>query len=199
MTREKRRPATVMLEASRSMEITAPGSASTSAEIACPSSWETRAAGSPSAVQFPEKISANDSPMNALIPMRIQRLRRVLAGRAAAEVPADHQEGAALETRVVEGMLPFPLVAGGPGLLGPFLVESLVVEGVLPQRLEGDLPQVAPRDDPVRVDVVTGQRDPAPLDLQPRCGCRCGCHTAPTVRASTTSPAGRRRPPWRGS
>ena len=71
-----------------------------------------------------------------------ERLRRVLARGAAAEVLADHQHGRALVGGLVERMLGILL--------------ARVLEGVLAHALEGHGLQEAGGDDAVGVDVVAG-------------------------------------------
>ena len=51
---------------------------------------------------LPKKISENDSPTMAWMPQRCERLRCVLARRAAAEVAVDDQDRRALVVRIVE-------------------------------------------------------------------------------------------------
>ena len=96
-------------------------------------------------MQLPKKISANDSATMASIPKRMQGLRGVFAGGAAAEVAAGDQDLRALETRVVERVVRILL--------------AVVLEDVLAQAVEGHAAQVAGGNDPVGVDVVQEERD----------------------------------------
>src|SRR6185295_17411341 len=108
-----------------------------------------------------------------------ERLRRVLARGAAAEVLAHHQDGGALVGGRVERVLGV-LLAG-------------VLEGVLAHALEGHGLQEAGGDDPVRVDVVAGDGNAAARDL-PALEISHGAHfrisltsaTAPVIAAAAT-------------
>src|SRR5439155_8128422 len=82
----------------------------------------------------------------------VQRLRRVLARAAAAEVAAGDENAHATVAGIVER------VAERAALL----VEANVVEGVRPEAVERHTLQVARRDDAVGVDVVAGDVDTSP-------------------------------------
>ncbi len=72
-----------------------------------------------------------------------ERLRGVLAGGAAAEIPADDKNFRGPVARIVKRVVR--------------ILFSVVLEGVLAEPFEGDALQVAGRNDPVRVDVVQEQ------------------------------------------
>ena len=99
-----------------------------------------------------------------------QGLRRVLARGAAAEVAV--RPGGSVPP-LNRGSFERVRSAASP----PFSSKRSSIEGVSSQRLEGDLPQVAGGDDPVGVDVVTGQRDAPALDRQRACLSRCRGHS----------------------
>ena len=72
----------------------------------CPARPRGRPAppGGPRAVQLPEKISANDSPMNAVIPMRMRDCGACSREEPQPKLLPDHENCPALEPRVVQGM-----------------------------------------------------------------------------------------------
>ena len=106
--------------------------------------------GSPSATELPKKISENDSPTIARMPQRANRLRRVLARRAAAEVGVHEQHRRAGVARIVERMR-----------AAVRLGCAVVLEQVLLEPLERDDLQEPRRDDAIGVDVVAAQRQAA--------------------------------------
>ncbi len=73
-----------------------------------------------------------------------ERLGRVLARGAAAEVAPDHEDARTRKALVVERMVPLGLFA-------------VVLERVLAQAVEGDRTQVAGGDDAVGVDIIAAQ------------------------------------------
>ena len=73
-----------------------------------------------------------------------QRLRSVLARRAAAEVAAHHQDRRAVEAPRIERVVALRLLA-------------VVLEGVLAEPVERDAAQEARGDDAVGVDIVAAQ------------------------------------------
>ena len=74
----------------------------------------------------------------------------MLAGGAAAEVDACHEDGGILEAFVIERVI--SLLAGDG-------VEADVVEGVFAESVEGDALHEASRDDTIGIDVGAGTRD----------------------------------------
>ena len=79
-----------------------------------------------------------------------ERLRGVLAGGAAAEVDACHEDGGVLKSFVVERVI--SLLAGDG-------IEADVVESVFSESVEGDALHEASRDDTIGIDVGAGNRD----------------------------------------
>ena len=105
-----------------------------------------------------------------------QRLRRMLARRAAAEIRVDDQQARIASHRVVERVL------GAAACR----FAAIVFEDVFVQTIEGDGFQKPRRDDAIRVDVVAAQDERrAGDDGNAR---RAHAGTA-SVRTSTTSPA----------
>ena len=107
--------------------------------------------GRPMAREFPEKISGKrltDAGSDA--PVR-QRLRRMFARRAGTEVVVHEQDCGAAESGRRKRMA---------GTRPPVVLEDVITEA-----LERDGLQVAGRDDPIGIDVVTAQRNGGPFDL----------------------------------
>ena len=100
--------------------------------------------GMPSVVQLPKKISAIALGDNRAEAVFLERLRRVLARAAAAEIGAGQQDRGALEPRIVERMR----LVRAVGVLAD------VVKEVLAEAVERDAFHEPRRDDPVGVDVI---------------------------------------------
>src|SRR3989338_4990874 len=91
----------------------------------------------------------------------VEGLRGMLSRGAAAKIPVDKKDRSALVLWIIEGM--------GPGLSRG--IESLVEKRILAHAREGDLLQIARRNDSVRVDIVASDRNGPSSYLHYLCIC----------------------------